>query len=601
MERAKMDPIRLVEESLRDALRALLNVEEVQPAVELQETRSEFTGDYTLVVFPWVKQAHCKPEALADELGKRVAGNRSLVKGYNVVKGFLNLSVADAVWQRALEEIPTDGSYGRRAAGTSGRTVVVEFSSPNTNKPQHLGHIRNNLLGHSISAILTAAGDTVFKANLINDRGIHICKSMVAWKRYGNGATPETTGIKGDHLVGDYYVRFDKEYKKEVEALKAKGASQEEAEAQAPILLEAQAMLREWEAGDQAVRLLWKKMNGWVYDGFEETYRTMGISFDKMYYESETYLLGKETVRQGLRDGVFYQRADGSVWIDLRSEGLDEKLLLRQDGTSVYMTQDIGTAIMRQKEFGANMMMYVVGNEQEYHFQVLKLILSKLGYAWAQGIYHLSYGMVFLPEGKMKSREGTVVDADDLMGSLFSIARDTADTLGKLADLTDQEKEKTYRQVGLAALKYMILKIDPKRNITFDPRESIDFNGNTGPFLQYTHARACSVLSRLSTGKREEGHSAESITLDEYERTLIRRLTQFPATIEGAAKAYSPAIVANYLYELAREFNQFYHELPIAKESDANLRTLRTKITDATRAVLASGLSLLGINAPTRM
>ena len=594
-----MDPVRLLEEALSATLREVLNVEEVQPDVELQATHSEFAGDYTLVVFPWVKQARCKPEVLAEEIGQRIAKRTDLVGGYNVVKGFLNLSVADAAWREALVAIPTDGSYGRKASNSSGRTMVVEFSSPNTNKPQHLGHIRNNLLGNSISEILKAVGDTVYKANLINDRGIHICKSMVAWLRFGNGATPESTGKKGDHLVGDYYVKFDKEYKKEIEGLRAKGRSQEEAEAEAPILREAQEMLRKWEAGDEEVRALWKRMNGWVYDGFSATYKTMGISFDKIYYESQTYLLGKEIVQRGLQEGVFYRRPDGSVWINLEKDGLDEKLLLRQDGTSVYMTQDLGTAIKRQEEFGADIMMYVVGNEQEYHFQVLKLILSKLGYAWADGIYHLSYGMVSLPEGKMKSREGTVVDADDLMESLFSIARETANTLGKLSELSDEEKETTYRQVGLAALKYMILKIDPKRNIMFDPKESIDFNGNTGPFLQYTHARACSVLSRLGEG--DNGSPIANAQLSDYERTLIRRLTQFPTTVESAAKAYSPALIANYLYELAREFNQFYHEQPIAREQDGALRQLRSMITQAVRSVLASGMALLGIDAPERM
>lgn len=594
-----MDPVRLLEEALSATLREVLNVEVVQPDVELQATHSEFAGDYTLVVFPWVKQARCKPEVLAEEIGQSIAKRTDLVGGYNVVKGFLNLSVADAAWREALVAIPTDGSYGRKASNSSGRTMVVEFSSPNTNKPQHLGHIRNNLLGNSISEILKAVGDTVYKANLINDRGIHICKSMVAWLRFGNGATPESTGKKGDHLVGDYYVKFDKEYKKEIEGLRAKGRSQEEAEAEAPILLEAQEMLRKWEADDEEVRALWKRMNGWVYDGFSATYKTMGISFDKIYYESQTYLLGKEIVQRGLQEGVFYRRPDGSVWINLEKDGLDEKLLLRQDGTSVYMTQDLGTAIKRQEEFGADIMMYVVGNEQEYHFQVLKLILSKLGYAWADGIYHLSYGMVSLPEGKMKSREGTVVDADDLMESLFSIARETADTLGKLSELSDAEKEATYRQVGLAALKYMILKIDPKRNIMFDPKESIDFNGNTGPFLQYTHARACSVLSRLGEG--DSGSPIANAPLSDYERTLIRRLTQFPTTVESAAKAYSPALIANYLYELAREFNQFYHEQPIAREQDGALRQLRSMITQAVRSVLASGMALLGIDAPERM
>lgn len=594
-----MDPVRLLEEALSATLREVLNVEVVQPDVKLQATHSEFAGDYTLVVFPWVKQARCKPEVLAEEIGQRVAKRTDLVREYNVVKGFLNLSVADTAWREALMAIPTDGSYGRKASNSSGRTMVVEFSSPNTNKPQHLGHIRNNLLGNSISEILKAVGDTVYKANLINDRGIHICKSMVAWLRFGNGATPESTGKKGDHLVGDYYVKFDKEYKKEIEALRAEGRSQEEAEAEAPILREAQEMLRKWESGDEEVRALWKRMNGWVYDGFSATYKTMGISFDKIYYESQTYLLGKEIVQRGLQEGVFYRRPDGSVWINLEKDGLDEKLLLRQDGTSVYMTQDLGTAIKRQEEFGADLMMYVVGNEQEYHFQVLKLILSKLGYAWADGIYHLSYGMVSLPEGKMKSREGTVVDADDLMESLFSIARETADTLGKLSELSDAEKETTYRQVGLAALKYMILKIDPKRNIMFDPKESIDFNGNTGPFLQYTHARACSVLSRLGEG--DKGSPIANAPLSDYERTLIRRLTQFPATVESAAKAYSPALIANYLYELAREFNQFYHEQPIAREQDGALRQLRSMITQAVRSVLASGMALLGIDAPERM
>lgn len=588
-----------LEAAVAGILSKILEAEVTVEEVSLEVTPNDFTGDYTLVVFPWVKKARCRPEALAEQIGEALLQENAEVEGYNVVKGFLNLSLKDACWMESLATLPLDGSYGKREKHSSGQTVVVEFSSPNTNKPQHLGHIRNNLLGHSVASLREAMGDRVYRVNLINDRGIHICKSMVAWKRYANGATPESTGIKGDHFVGDYYVRFDKEYRREVADAVAGGKSEEEAKAQAPILLEAQESLRKWEAHDPEEYALWERMNGWVYDGFRETYRALGIAFDKLYYESETYLLGKKTVEEGLEKGVFYRREDGSVWADLREDGLDEKLLLRQDGTSVYMTQDLGTALARHQEFDPDLMVYVVGNEQEYHFQVLRLLFKKLGYDWYDQIFHLSYGMVNLPEGRMKSREGTVVDADDLMEELYGIARATSEELGKLDELDKQEKESIYKAVGLGALKYFILKVDPKRNMLFDPKESIDFNGNTGPFLQYTHARACSVLSKVGADAQSE--TLEAVELTREERVLLRLFDQYPVVVETAARQYSPALLANFLYDLARSFNQFYHECPIAQAPLAEQRAVRVRITRVAKAILASGLQLLGIVPLERM
>lgn len=580
--------------------------EEDQADVQVSKTRKEFEGDYTLVTFPLLKASRKSPEQTGAEIGEWVVANYPmLVGGYNVIKGFLNLSMTPSYWLGCLGELIREPNYGYRCGEE--QTVMVEYSSPNTNKPLHLGHIRNNLLGYSVAKILEANGADVVKANLVNDRGIHICKSMLAWLKFGNGETPESTGMKGDHLVGKYYVEFDKAYKAQVkELMEGAGLSEEEAKKDAPIMQQAQAMLVQWEAKDPEVYELWKTMNGWVYAGFEKTYQDMGVSFDKMYYESETYLLGKELVMKGLENGVFFKKPDGSVWVDLSEDGLDEKLLLRGDGTSVYMTQDMGTAVQRFGEYRLDDMIYVVGNEQNYHFQVLKLILKKLGYGWSDHIFHLSYGMVELPEGKMKSREGTVVDADDLVAEMIRTARAMSEEMGKLDGLTEKEVTEITRMVGLGALKYFILKVDPKKTMLFNPKESIDFNGNTGPFIQYTHARIKSLMRRaaeegidLAKAQDEWGTNRTPVA---KEIELVKMLTEFAGVIRQAAAEYSPAIVAGYGYELAKEFNQYYHDYPILKSDvAAEDKVFRLALAAQVAGTIRKAMGLLGIDVPERM
>ncbi len=575
--------------------------------VQISKTRKEFEGDYTLVTFPLLKISRKAPEATANEIGIWLRENcAETIGNFNVIKGFLNLSLTPAYWIGAMAEMRGESNYG--FVCDNGRTVMVEYSSPNTNKPLHLGHIRNNLLGYSVSKILEANGCNVLKANLVNDRGIHICKSMLAWLKFGEGETPESSGMKGDHLVGKYYVAFDQAYKAEVRQLMAeRGLDEETAKREAPIMREAQEMLRRWEAKDPEVYGLWERMNGWVYKGFDETYRALGVSFDKVYYESNTYLLGKELVQRGLQDGVFFRKEDGSVWADLTGDGLDQKLLLRGDGTSVYMTQDLGTAVQRHGEYGLDEMVYVVGNEQNYHFQVLKLILRKLGYEWADGIFHLSYGMVELPEGKMKSREGTVVDADDLIAEMVATARAVAVEAGKLDGLSDEEIAEISRMVGLGALKYFILKVDPKKTMLFDPKESIDFNGNTGPFIQYTYARIRS-LQRRAEEQKGEGRVASTADFfdgrvpEAKEIELIKLLTEFGGVVREAGEAFSPAIVAAYAYDLAKEFNQYYHDYPILRSDvAAEDRAFRLALAAEVARILARAMGLLGIEMPERM
>lgn len=568
-------------------------------AIQIQKTRKEFEGDYTLVVFPLLKLSRKKPEDTATEIGESLVKNVPEIKGYNVIKGFLNLSLSNQFWGDRLAEVVADPDYGK--AQPTGRTIMVEYSSPNTNKPLHLGHIRNNLLGYSVSQILEAAGNRVIKVNLVNDRGIHICKSMLAWQLFGNGETPASSGIKGDHLVGNYYVAFDKAYKAQIKELEAKGMSEEEAKKEAPIMQQAQAMLRKWEAKDPEVYNLWETMNGWVYEGFDKTYKELGISFDKIYYESQTYLLGKSLVEEGLEKGIFFRKEDNSVWIDLAADGLDQKLLLRGDGTSVYMTQDLGTALTRFKEENLDAMIYVVGNEQNYHFQVLKLILSKLGYQWADQITHLSYGMVELPEGKMKSREGTVVDADDLIDEMVATAREMSQELGKLDGLSEEEIAAICHMVGLGALKYFILKVDPRKTMLFDPRESIDFNGNTGPFIQYTHARIKSVLRKAAAQGIAPADKINGSLLVPEEVALIGQLTDYPAIVAAAAENFAPSIIANYAYELAKGYNSYYHDFPVIRESDPAKQALRLTLAATVARTLASAMALLGINVPERM
>ncbi|MDR0969030.1 MAG: arginine--tRNA ligase [Lentimicrobiaceae bacterium] len=569
--------------------------------ISFQKTRPEFEGDMTIVVFPFTKLAAKKPEELAQELGTEMMRQSDLIAQFNVVKGFLNLLIADRYWLDFFEQNNAIELFGRDTS-KSKETIVVEYSSPNTNKPLHLGHIRNNLLGWSVSEILKANGNKVFRVNLVNDRGIHICKSMLAWQKWGNGETPETSGKKGDHLVGEMYVRFDKEYKKEIEAAIATGINADEAAKNAPLMREAQEMLRAWEAGDTEVRALWEKMNSWVYDGFDVTYKQLGVDFDKIYYESQTFLLGKQLVEEGLKKGVFYQKEDRSVWCDLTDEGLDEKLLLRADGTSVYMTQDLGTAQLRAEEFNPDKLIYVVGNEQNYHFDVLKRILRKLGYSWAEAIEHLSYGMVELPHGKMKSREGTVVDADDLMNEMIETARSMSEALGKTQHLNKNEALKLYQMIGLGALKYFMLKVDPKKTMLFNPVESIDFNGNTGPFVQYTHARIRSILRKASESAIDWiSQPVPTTNLSSKEKSLIVNLHTWPKALETAAENRSPAMVANYIYDLAKEYNQFYQEYSILKEEDSNLRNFRLKLSNMTANMLRNAASLLGITMPERM
>jgi arginyl-tRNA synthetase len=577
---------------------ALLKIYDFQADnVELQATRKDFEGDITLVVFPYVKQLRKNPKEVAESIGDFLQKNIEIVKNYNVVGGFLNLVIDDRYYTDFLNSIYADKKYGLTPQKQE-KALMVEYSSPNTNKPLHLGHIRNNLLGHSISEIYKATGKPVIKTQIINDRGIHICKSMLAWQKFGNGETPESSGMKGDHLAGKYYVKFDQEYKKQIQELIKEGKTEEEAKKQAPILLEAQEMLRKWEAKEPEVIQLWQKMNGWVYEGFNETYKNLGVSFDKNYYESETYLLGKKVVEEGLKKGIFFQKPDGSVWADLSDEGLDEKLLLRADGTSVYMTQDIGTAIKRFEEFDIDSHIYVVGNEQDYHFQVLFLILKKLGYKWADKLYHLSYGMVELPHGKMKSREGTVVDADDLMQEMTDTAREISQELGKLEGYSPEEKERLYRIIGLGALKYYILKVDPKRTIMFDPKKSIDFQGNTGPFIQYTYARIQSIL-RKSDGIYQQDFDIKQ--LDGKEKEVLKQLETFPQIIETAAQQQNPGIIANYTYDLVKLYNSFYQSVPILSATDENARIFRVKLSAKVGDVIQNAFKLLGIEVPERM
>ncbi len=570
--------------------------------VEFQATRKDFEGDITLVIFAMLKVIKGSPEAIGNQIGAHLVAHVPEVSAYNVVKGFLNISLNDSFYISAFQEITSARDFG--VAAPTGRALMVEYSSPNTNKPLHLGHIRNNLLGYSVSEILKAAGHKVYKTQIINDRGIHICKSMWAWQTYGQGETPESTGLKGDKLVGNYYVKFDQVYKEQQKELLSQGRTQEQAEAEAPAILAAKEMLRQWEQGDPDVVALWKTMNQWVYDGFEQTYSKLGVDFDKNYFESDTYLLGKKDIEHGLAQGVFYQKEDGSVWCDLTDQGLDQKLVLRSDGTSVYMTQDIGTAIQRMSDYpDANGMIYTVGNEQDYHFKVLFLILSRLGYAWAQNLYHLSYGMVDLPSGKMKSREGTVVDADDLIDQMEQTAQEITENLGKIEALSKQEKTDLFKTIGLGALKYYILKVDPKKRILFNPEESVDFQGNTGPFIQYAYARIQSILR-----KAHQEHSSllsekpfENLTLTDKERALIKTLMQYPDKIQEAAAAYSPALVANFTYDLVKEFNAFYQNVSILGAEDNSLLCFRVDLADMVGQVIKSSCALLGIHVPHQM
>ena len=590
----EQDLIQLV----KKAVHALYGIEADDKQIQLQKTRPEFEGNMTVVVFPFVKAARKAPAQVADEIGKWMLENgEGLIAKYNAVQGFLNLSISDAYWIQRLEEINAAADYGQM--DQNGKLMMVEYSSPNTNKPLHLGHVRNNLLGYSIAKIQEANGWKVVKTNIVNDRGIHICKSMLAWLKFGNGETPESSGKKGDHLIGDYYVRFDKEYKAQRAELMAQGMDEETAKKEAPLMKEAQQMLLKWEQGDKEVRELWAKMNSWVYAGFDETYKRMGVSFDKIYYESNTYLEGKKEVEKGLEQGAFYRREDNSVWADLTKDGLDEKLLLRQDGTSVYMTQDIGTAKLRFEDYPIDKMVYVVGNEQEYHFKVLSILLDRLGFPFGKELVHFSYGMVELPNGKMKSREGTVVDADELMDKMIDDAREISkDKVNTLPDITPAEAEEIARKVGLAALKYFILKVDPRKNMLFNPAESIDFNGNTGPFIQYTYARIQSVLRKAGSRDFEISTSRE---LEEKELTLIQRLTEFPAVVRQAGDNFSPALICNYAYDLAGEFNSFYHDYSILNEEDPAKRSLRIVLSGCVAKVIARAMSLLGIEMPERM
>ena len=578
-----------------EALYGTLDGEQLQ----IQKTRKEFEGDYTLVTFPLLRRSRKSPEATATELGTYMKEHNPEISSFNVVKGFLNLVLDGSFWADRFDELAAQENYGCQPS--TGRTVMIEYSSPNTNKPLHLGHIRNNLLGYSVAQILQANGHRVIKANLVNDRGIHICKSMLAWKLYGNGETPATSGMKGDHLVGKYYVEFDKHYKAQIKELMAQGQSEEEAKKNAPVMLEAQEMLRKWEARDPEVYSLWETMNGWVYEGFDVTYKALGVDFDKVYYESQTYLLGKSLVEEGLRKGVFYRRPDNSVWIDLTADGLDEKLLLRGDGTSVYMTQDLGTAYRRFEDNKLDDMIYVVGNEQNYHFQVLKLVLKKLGYAdWSDHITHLSYGMVELPEGKMKSREGTVVDADDLIAGMVATAREMSAELGKLDGCSEEEANAVSTMVGLGALKYFILKVDPRKTRLFDPRESIDFNGNTGPFIQYTHARICSILRKATEAGIDFSSAVQADYLPE-EIDLVKTLTEYPSVVAAAGENFAPSVIGAYVYELAKQFNGYYHDHSILREEDAATRTMRLRLAGQVARVIRRGMNLLGIDVPERM
>ena len=587
-----------IAQATAEAVKALYGLDIDASAVVPQTTRKEFEGNLTIVVFPFLKASHKAPEATAVEIGEYLQAHCPAVARFNAVKGFLNLSLNDTLWLDTFRAIEADERYGFTEATPDSQLVMIEYSSPNTNKPLHLGHVRNNLLGYSLAQILKANGYKVVKTNIVNDRGIHICKSMLAWQKWGNGITPEKAGVKGDHLIGDFYVAFDKHYKAELAELEASGKTKEEAEQASTLMQEARAMLRRWEAGDEEVRSLWAMMNEWVYAGFDETYRRLGVDFDKIYYESQTYLVGKEKVLEGLEKGIMYRKDDGSVWADLTADGLDHKLLLRSDGTSVYMTQDIGTAKLRYDDYPIDRMIYVVGNEQDYHFKVLSLLLDKLGFKWGKELVHFSYGMVELPEGKMKSREGTVVDADDLMDEMIATAKNVSAELGKLDECTPDEVEYITRIVGLGALKYFILKVDPRKNMTFNPKESIDFNGNTGPFIQYTHARIKSLLRKVTP---DSSIDIAGASLTEREVALIQRLADYPSVVAEAGRSYSPALIANYVYDLVKEYNQFYHDCPIMKESDAALRQLRLRLSAVVARTIAAATSLLGIEVPDRM
>ena len=588
--------------SVISGLKALYGQDVPAVQVQLQKTKKEFEGHLTLVVFPFLRMSKKGPEQTAQEIGEYLKANEPSVAAFNVIKGFLNLTIASSAWIELLNNIHADKQYGIIAATDNSPLVMIEYSSPNTNKPLHLGHVRNNLLGNALANIIMANGNKVVKTNIVNDRGIHICKSMLAWKLYGNGETPESSGKKGDHLVGDYYVSFDKHYKAEIASLMEKGMTKEEAEAASPLMNEAREMLVKWEAGDPEVRALWAMMNNWVYAGFDETYRKMGVGFDKIYYESDTYLEGKEKVMEGLEKGFFYKKEDGSVWADLTGEGLDHKLLLRADGTSVYMTQDIGTAKLRFADYPIDKMIYVVGNEQNYHFQVLSILLDKLGFEWGKSLVHFSYGMVELPEGKMKSREGTVVDADDLMEEMIATAKETSQELGKLDGLTQEEADDIARIVGLGALKYFILKVDARKNMTFNPKESIDFNGNTGPFIQYTYARIQSVLRKAAeNGIVIPEQLPLGVELSEKEEGLIQMVADFAAIVKQAGTDYSPSVIANYTYDLVKEYNQFYHDFSILREENEAVKIFRIALSANVAKVVRLGMGLLGIEVPARM
>ncbi len=586
----------ILAQGISEALKALYGVEVDTAGISLSATKKEFEGDLTVVVFPWLKASRKSPEATAAEIGAWLKENVPAVKDYNAVKGFLNLSVDPSFWLSLLHDIAADDNYGLRSAGEDAPLVMVEYSSPNTNKPLHLGHVRNNLLGYSVARILAANGNKVVKTNIVNDRGIHICKSMLAWKKWGDGATPESSGKKGDHLIGDFYVAFDKHYKDEIRQLMAEGMTEDEAKEKAPLMVEAREMLRKWEQGDPEVRALWEMMNSWVYAGFDETYRRLGVDFDKIYYESDTYLEGKDLVLSGLENGKMYRREDGSVWADLTPEGLDHKLLLRADGTSVYMTQDIGTAKLRYQDYPIDRMIYVVGNEQNYHFQVLSILLDRLGFKWGKDLMHFSYGMVELPEGKMKSREGTVVDADDLIDTMVNSAAEMS--ADRFKDMEPAEAAEVARMVGLGALKYFLLKVDPKKNMLFNPKESIDFNGNTGPFIQYTYARIRSLLRKAGDF---DPAAVPQCELNQKESTLVQKVADFRNVVEDAGRSCSPALIANYAYDLAKEYNQFYHDYSILREENPQVKEARLLLSYVVARTLKSAMSLLGIEMPERM
>ena len=591
----------LIRNKVIEAIKELYGQDVDEKQVQVQTTRKEFAGDKTVMVFPFLRFSKKSAEQTAEEIGNYLVNSITELSGFNIVKGFLNLEIDNKYWIGQLNLAAADPKYGFKAPDDQSEVVMIEYSSPNTNKPLHLGHIRNNLLGFSVSEIMKANGNKVVKTNIVNDRGIHICKSMLAWKKLGNGETPESSGKKGDHLVGEYYVKFDQLYKAEIAALIAEGMTEDEAKEKAPIINEAREMLRQWEANDAETRELWKRMNSWVYKGFDETYKTLGVDFDKIYYESNTYTVGRDEVLRGVKEGIFEQMDDNSVWADLEKDGLDRKILLRSDGTSVYMTQDIGTAKIRYTDYPIDHMIYVVGNEQIYHFQVLSLLLDKLGYKWGKDLYHFSYGMVELPAGRMKSREGTVVDADDLVAGMIDVARKVSEELGKLDGYTDEDKEKIYKMVALGALKYFILKVDPKKTMMFNPEESIDFNGNTGPFIQYTYARIQSVLRKAIAAGIEIPQQVPEITINEKECALIKILSTFPAIVKDAGENHSPALVANFVYDLVKEFNQFYHDITIMNEPDEQVRKFRLLLAKTIGQTIKNGFSLLGIEVPERM